>query len=244
MRRITIGLALVAAACASMNPSQADDFYPYSLMLHVTPPSYSGCGEPTMADAVLNCGMVDPEGKDFGPFTPIFVWVVVGGVPPCEGNAGGIGGIRFGIQYEPTVLVAGWAVCAGSEVQGPGWPGSGTGDAITWQGGCYCVTANTDGMTKVGFFQINPTSAGGMVIVEDPQVGFAQAADCAPVGFRICRQLMGKCVLSPNDGPCDLYDHAAHGIGSAAQEVCNPCGGKCAVPMRSTSWGSIKTLYR
>ncbi len=242
MKRIATGLALIAAVCFLTVPAQADDTYPYSLMLHTSPPTYSGCGEPTMADGALNCGMVYTNGRDYGAYTPVFVWVLIGNVPPCTPDGGGVGGVRFGIEYEPTVLLSGWAVCAGAEVPGFGWPGSGTGNAITWQGGCKCVTANTDGMTKVGFFQCNPGSMGGLWITEDPQVGYAQAADCAPIGFRICRHLMGSCVLHPSNDPCDVY-FAEQGLGYAVSP-CNPCGGKCALPTQESTWGSIKSLYR
>jgi len=142
-------------------------------------------------------------------------------------------------------MYEGWSMCTGgSEIPEDGWPASGTGNAVTWAGGCYDVTENDDGVTKIGFFVIFPDSRGAMWIVEDPRVGYALASDCWPNSYLICRELMGSSVMDPVDAPCDEY-FADNGIGYP-ESPCNPCGDTCpqGTPINSTTWGGIKSHYR
>lgn len=237
MKRIAMGLAAAAAVLGSVGIAQAqDDVFPYDLFIHMGPPSYSGCAEGSVADAALNCSMINPNGVDVGGFAPNFAWVIVGGVPEYEAGspaAGGIGGIQFGVTYEPSVVVGGWSLCTGgSEIPsgtGPGevqWPGSGSGNAITWAGGCKEVLANPNGMTRVGFFTINPGSGGFLFLDEDPRIERAQAADCDAQIFRICTQALGYAQTTPG--------------GTGGQST---CGYICPVPTVESSWSSIKAKY-
>ncbi len=162
--------------------------------------------------------------------TPIFTWILVGGVPDVDGEHGGIGGLQFGIQYEPTVEVWVWTLCTGGseipqdDVDGV-WPESGTGNAVTWYDGCYTVTENYDGLTRVGFFTMYPGSHGGIRIMNDPRIGQGEALDCAGHEIRLCRSLYGKAVLHPDDGLCYQYNYGPY------WQNCLPCGHKCAIPV-------------
>ncbi len=218
----------------------ADDPQEYSMMLHLTPPGYAGCSK--LPDEWLNCDMIEIEGLDVGPFTPFWAWLLVGGVSPRTSYGGGIGGIMLGIEYEPSIYVVGWNLCTGgSEIQFDYWPASGSGLAATWEGGCYDVDENVDGMTTIGWLTINPGSRGGMWVTDFPDSSLI-VADCYPNIFEVCETLRGSCVMHPDDAPCDAY-FDEHDIGNPFSP-CNPCGGKCPVPVLESSWGSIKSMYR
>ncbi len=243
MRQIALGSVMAVALCASSLPVQSEDTHPYSILLHITSASFSGCNETDLRDESLGCDMIVTEGELQGPNMPQYAWLLVGGVPTLDAEWGGIGQLRFGIDYEPTVLV-GWALCTGgtetpqADTDGL-WPARKTGNLVTWPDQCRQVTANPDGLTKVGFFAIPWGNYGGIWITEDPRTSKAEAVDCRGNTVRICRQLLGKIVvLEPADGPCD-----AHGHGYAVQ-VCNPCGFDCTVPVETSTWGRIKSQYR
>ena len=229
MKRIATGVFAAAAAVIMALPAQAQP-YPYSINITVTPPTYSGCLEASVADQALSCAGLNPNGVDVGPFNPNFAWVLVGGVPEAQGEAGGIGGLQFGVEFDPGIIISSWALCTGgSEIpqQEPVvWPANGSGNAMTWPDACYLVTANGDGLTRVGFFAINPGADGFLNIIEDPRTGKAEATDCQTTLFRVCKQLLGSAEMT---------------IGGTGGE--NTCGNFCPVPVRETSWGGIKSAY-
>ena len=251
MMRFATGLVCLAAVSLLAGPASAEDFaFPYSISFHMGSPTYSGCAEGSMADGLLSCGMVNVDGADFGPYTPVFCWFLVGGVPENIGGLGepgGIGGIQFGIMYEPTVRPSGWTLCTGgseipqNDLDGV-WPAAGTGNAMTFGGGCSAVTANVDGMTRLGFMPLTPADTGAMLATEDPRIGIATASDCVPNSYRVCRQSMGSAVAHPLSAPCDEY-FAQHELGYPVSP-CNTCGAKCPVPTLDSSWGLIKSQYR
>lgn len=220
---------LVAALLLVPGPVVAgEDPYPYSIDVHFTAASYAGCEESAVADAALSCDAItseiDPVGSEL-----VFAWIVVGQVPPGTGagQPGGIAGIQFGIEYDPTLVVQGWSLCTGgTEIAEEGWPKSGNGNAMIWEGGCHLVEDNEDGVTRVGFFPLRANGPGQIRVTDDPRVGIAQAADCETVSTRICRQVLG-----------------VGGVAGASGET--TCGYHCFVarPVRPTSWGAIKAQY-
>ncbi len=214
-------------------PIMAADEFPYTLDLHFTEPSYLGCTEGTVSDGALRCWVLNPNGIDVGEFEPNFAWVVIGGVPDGSGPGapGGIGGLQFGIEYDSTVDMT-WFLCTGGTespqadpIDGV-WPDTGTGNDVRWPGGCYLVTDNPDGVTKVGLFILTQGSAGLIRVVEDPRIGQAHATACDESISRICRQAMGI-------GDATI----GGGMGVAT------CGYLCAVPVKEGSWGSIRNIY-
>jgi hypothetical protein len=227
MKRLVLGLSASALFAV---PAFAQ--FPYTIDFHFGPPSYSGCNEASVADAVLECDNLDTSFNPFGG-QPNFAWLLVGGVPPGSGAGapGGIGGAQFGIQYSAGTSLS-WTLCTGgSEIPqndaAGTWPASGTGNAVTFAGGCKLVTANEDGLTRLGWFTVFEGAAGRTIqVMEDPRIGQAQAADCATTQFRICRQSMGQGDLTTG--------------GTGGRKV---CGFLCAVPVNETSWSSIKSTY-
>jgi len=212
-----------------------EDLPQQSLDVHFTIPSYSQCAEASVMDAALSCESLNGTYSDFGFDAPNFAWIIVGRVEPTggPGSAGGIGGVQFGIEYDPGLVVVsastgGWALCTGGEeLPETGWPKSGYGNAATWTGGCYEVTDNPDGMTRVGYFPVRAIGPAEMRVVEDPRRGRAVVIDCDGVEALLCRQLLGT-------------GHTEEGLAEAG------CRHDCIAgrtPTRTASWGSLKSLY-
>jgi len=231
IRRILSGSVLVAVATAA--PAVGGDVDSYSLIYHMAAPSFSGCNDPAVADAALSCSAIDPDANDYSG-QPNFMWVLVGAVPEGVGPGapGGIGGVQFGIAYDFDVAPSGWTLCSGgSEIQQDNlegtWPESGTGNAITFGGGCKLVTENSDGVTRVGFFNVTATT-GTAWFVPDPRTGVAEAADCDTSPTILCKALYSSTADAVIDG----------GGGFSA------CGISCTNPTRTSTWGDLKGLYR
>jgi hypothetical protein len=225
--RVSI-LLLASMALGSAAAAQ----FPYTLDFHFAP-GIGHCQDGLAEDYILSCDYLDPSFNDFGGQHSI-VWVIVGGVPDGTtfGESGGVGGLQFGIEYSEGTVVSSWTLCSGGsqipqQNEGGTWPSSGTGNAVTFSGGCKTVTANEDGLTKVGYFTIQPRSSPGVIrFTEDPRIGMALAADCAATPIRICRESLG------------VGDLTVGGSGGT-----NVCGTLCAVPVREATWGSIKAAY-
>ncbi len=207
----------------------------YSIDVMFIAPSYSGCNDSVVADGNLACDRIDAEILDLGELTPNFAELVVGGVPVGAGPgvSGGIGGIQFGIEYVPSLDLYGWTLCTGGseipQVEPVAWPASGSGNAVTWSDGCYLVTDNDDGVTKIGFFSVRSGGPGFLRAAGDPRIGgIALVADCLPTTFEICRAHLGWGDVEV-DGP---GGHVA-------------CGTSCADPLVEVStWSRVKALYR
>ncbi len=132
MRKLFTMLAVaVMASCPSLVATQEfDECFNINLMME--PPQYGGCGVSVpYLESFETC-----ENLVFDPWYPqiVFVHVVASRSPDFDE---GIGGLQFGIEYE-NVEIQGWGLCTGgSEIPEAGWPRSGTGNAVTWPGGCY-----------------------------------------------------------------------------------------------------------
>jgi hypothetical protein len=170
-------------------------------------------GNLVCADLVSGPGSVDGS----------FIWVVAsrsGGFPD------GIGGLQFGIQYSGLGGVF-WTLCTGgSEIPEAGWPNSGTGNAVTWSGGCYEPGRE---VAKVGYVLAFDGTSGSFAIIGDPRLADfapedAQWADCSAAVWSACPENRG-------------FDD---NIGDGANPDCDTCTG---TPVRETSWGTIKSLF-
>jgi hypothetical protein len=225
-----MALALVGVPAPTLGDAEEPQI---TLNLHGT--FYAGsCGTEIIRDEVLPCDALQPWSPDTGGFAPVWAWIVVGGVEDRdeETGRGGIGGIQFGVEYNPGIAVQGWTLCTGgAEIpeDGPGgaWPASGTGNALTWNEGCYEVTENDDGVTAIGFLSLDAASTGLLRITADPRIGEAHMVDCGIFTHMICPDLFGT------------FDSATEG-----DKGQNPCGETCkSSPVRAVTWGSIKDLY-
>jgi hypothetical protein len=211
----TIGAcaALTSVALAGDNP--VDDLANFNLVL--TPPSYSGCGDPTF-DFIENseCSELITAARDGSSF----LWVALSREGGFTG--GGVGGAQFGLQHSGFTAL-GWTLCTGgSEIPESGWPASGLGNAVTWADGCYTPSGS---VARIGFLSIDDGDTGTCSVTVDPRVGDATWADCQATLASFCSDNMAAVVLGDGIAPV--------------------CGDHCGeVPTQEHSWGGIKSLYR
>ena len=209
MKRLALCLAaLVVPAIVSAQETDVNA----NFNIAVTQPSYGGCADPVF-DFVDEATCSD---LDLGPVAgPAFVWVITsreGGYPL------GVGGAQFGLEHD---LSGGWSLCTGgSEIPEDGWPASGTGNAVTWGGGCY---EPVGGNAKIGFVAVNDGDMGSIQVTADPRIGQSLYADCDAVLHDVCAENLG---------------------GGPLADLAVICGDNCAgVPTESKSWSEIKSLY-
>lgn len=204
MKRMALCLAaLVIPALAS--GQDLDD--QANINVTSTIPSYSGCDDPAFDSLEGNC-LDTPTDRVAGA---AFIWVVAS---RTGGYGNGIGGAQFGLNHD--LAAQGWSLCTGgSEIPEGGWPASGTGNAVTWGGGCYMSSGEG---AVIGYIAVGDGSVGNAAVIGDPRIGdLAVYADCDTETFEICD----------------------NGLGSLGEVVCE-CG---PTPTAETSWGSIKSLF-
>jgi hypothetical protein len=213
MKRIALCLATLVIPVAAF----AQDDPAASINVLLTPPSYSGCGDP--AFNFIDAGSC-ADLSSSGTGGQGFLWVVLS----REGGFSGVGGCQFGLNH--TVAASGWTLCTGgSEVPEGGWPASGTGNAVTWGGGCYVSPGSN---AKIGFLAVNPDNGGSIAITADPRVGSSVWADCDAALWTVCEQYLGSDDLASGTSPS---------CGDASATGCT------ATPIEETTWGGIKSLF-
>jgi hypothetical protein len=225
-------LAPLALLLAGSTYARDDAPVTYSLDLHFSSGSYSGCGSGSVAPA-FGCADIATGNEAIAP--PLLLSVLLGGVVPhAPGSFGGIGGVQFGIDYPPSVLLGQWTLCTGgAEVPEAAWPAARTGNAITWPQGCLPSVANPAGLVRVGFFTIDAGSTGVVDLIGDPRMDDAAwFYDCEAEGYFLCDALLGSANATIGGSPAAIA-----------------CGGSCGVvnvpngQTVATSWGRIKSLY-
>jgi hypothetical protein len=159
----------------------------------------------------------------------LMAYVVVNGI-----EDEGIGGLQFGIDADPTAGAGFWALCSGgAEIPEHGWPAPGTGNAITFAGGCTGAEY-ADATALVGFFFFSPPGdpVGRMWLIGDPRIGGrALTVDCELTKSEFCEEQLGALWLGPA-ADCD----------TEMARPCNSCGMLCAVPVREQTWSGLKAL--
>jgi hypothetical protein len=128
-------LALLPFAAHALDPG-------LGIELVLAPADYAGCGSVSSLEATA-CEDLDSPGLPVG--TRAFLWIAV---TYHEGFPADVGGVQFGIHYSDLEIDE-WSLCTGGiEIRQEGWPDSGTGNALTWSGGCH--TPEND-VAVVGF---------------------------------------------------------------------------------------------
>lgn len=197
-----------------------------TLNVHFTESSYLGCG---LVDdgAIAVCENLASTSSA----EEVFAWIFVakdGGL--VLGDTPGIGAAAFGIEYEATVEISGWALCTGgAEIPqadfGGRWPDSGTGNAVTWAGGCYIAPAE---VAKIGFLTAASGSTGLLMTRPDSKITSDGIAvfSCSPESelFLLCEAAMGFGT-----------------VGTGSTPVCgNPCD---PTPSAEVTWSRMKSLF-
>ena len=100
------------------------------------------------------------------------------------------------------------------------WPDTGTGNAVTYTGGCYNPAGSA---ARVGYLSIGNGNSGFVNLVNDPRIDNALYTDCDATEVTICLGNLGDADLSAGTSPT--------------------CGDACATPTVETSWGQIKALF-
>jgi hypothetical protein len=212
-------LCLVGLMIPTFALAAVDDLS--NLNLYVANADYDLACDSYVDDGHLCADLVSGPGSPDGSF----IWVMMShsGVFPA-----GIGGAQFGIQYSDDLFSIGWTLCTGgSEISQAGWPDSGTGDAVTWAGGCYNPTGE---VAKVGYVTVLDGTIGSFAIIGDPRLADlpvedqVQWADCNAAVWSVCPENRG-------------FDD---NIGDGTNPDCDACPG---TPVQETSWGAIKSLF-
>jgi len=156
----------------------------------------------------------------------------------ARGNIPNIAGLQCGLQYQngaPENLndgtgidVFGWNLCATLEFQTTGpnqWPRPGGGNLITWNSLTVCQEGETG---VAGYFYMGAYGPDTMRLTVRPVDSAAKIANCASVETPLTDADLG---------------YAAFSVGGVTAG-CNPCSTGCSgVPVETTTWGGIKSLY-
>jgi len=139
------------------------------------------------------------------------------GIDPGTGTGLNVVGLDFGVTYTAGTggaFITSWQSCGDLDSPQEGWPASGTGNSVVWN---ECRTGN---LVLAGWFSVYVYTDGRLTIGPHPLVGQCQSLDCDGANFDL---LVNPVTVSLNGGG---------GV--------NPT---CGVPVKPTTWGSIKTIY-
>ena len=217
MKRLALCLLAVLVPVAAVAQDLDGDVNANVL---ITGPSYTGCADPLfdfIEEGICQDLVSDPVGGQS------FVWVVAsrnGGFVNPDGTQPGISAFQFGIGHAGADVLS-WTLCTGgAEIPEEGWPGSGTGNAVTYGGGCYIPPSS---VAKVGFFTLADGASGSMDILPDPRQNACWWTDCETTSYVVCDQNLGGADLANGTVPI--------------------CENNCGTPLSETTWGTIKSMF-
>jgi len=193
------------------------------MMVHVGGPTARN----QCARALIACNSVVSNGGLYPPNT-YFAYLLIE-----DGDAtSGIGGVSFGIQYDGTphqgVDLYEWHLCGSTEEPSAGWPAPGGGNLIRWAA-CQRTEpggAGTGAAAVAGYFYMGAYSPDYLAVTPPPSGDF------------VVYSCNGQAVAIPESAP-SRFGRA--GFGNNVYGYV-PCG--FVVPVRTTTWGAIKALYK
>lgn len=149
------------------------------ILIHLLAPTTKGpC---TRAEATPPCSSIVTAG-DLYPAT-YFAYVLV----TDADSVAGVAGVQFGIGYDDVaqsgIDIYSWTNCATLEFAEPGWPGSGTGNLVTWNNVQSCQRSEPEGSgtgvkTVVGYLYCAAYSADTLRITLRSVDSVAAVAAC------------------------------------------------------------------
>ncbi len=225
----------------------------HGFVIHMAPADFLECGSLNEA-AFSVCADVNASGNQN---ERQFAWVLIYGYdktvdvndpektwPTDESEVPDpIGGCRFGIEYDETVIVEAWKLCAAFEIkqdddpefQDPdrySWPESGAGNAISWARGGH-VSSSSGYFVPVGYFEIAQGSTGRMSIINDPRLDLHGNEQFQVASGRVDAQV--KFDLGPaSQSSADIGGTDPNNDRKACE---------VNTPVIKTSWGKIKSMY-
>jgi hypothetical protein len=206
---------------------------PASILLHVGDIAGEGCGAaPDSVQSVITSAPADPGGGAL-----YYVYVLAAGAHD-EGmeNTLGLRGMQFGIEYDPdsperrALAVHSWNLCSDLEFPADAWPGTGSGNTLTW------VECRQEPLAVAGFLYVTAYGPSTLSVTEFQPTGSIKVADCAGAEAVLNQVLergrvgwvsMGGAAIGPDSDGCN--------------PVLEPCLGQ--VPIRPTTWGRLKAAF-
>jgi hypothetical protein len=206
----TLALLTSHAALAGVYESPS-----FNVNLHLTPADFSmGCGGHEFLED-LTCDELDSPPAS----GPSFAWVIVSGSEPfTEGSVvPGLTGLQFGIEHDLPPENVSWVRCAsGLQIPTEGWPGSGSGIALTWIP-CH---ENDRPSAIAGFFHVPDASTGSLSIAPHPLTDTIEVTDCVSRLWTICEESAGSVDLaSGSPAECGTFAAPVAPPGDLAAEV-------------------------
>lgn len=141
----------------------------------------------------------------------------------------GLAGVRFGIEYDPSLYVGTWSACADASYPEADWPSSGATTTEAWGATSNCqstpATGDVDGdvsITVGSFYVYAYTSAQFSIVLASD--GVVSVSDCA----------------SRQDTVAVSYGRlGSAGFPSGGFDTCGP-GASAVVASESVTWGMLK----
>jgi hypothetical protein len=201
-----------------------------AILLHVAPVDRQGdlCAQvPASAEEIVTEGIGIPgQGGSF------YVYLLASPEVYIDGLAGGITGMQTGIEYKEAgpsgkgVNIHSWNRCSILDFPQDSWPGSGSGNTITWS----VQECQTQEIVSGGFFYLSVYSPSKMSIVDYPPTGLSKVAGCQGAEMGAAAPLdpirLGWIALAESGG-------------------CNPLLEPCRLTSTEPiTWGRLKALYR
>ncbi len=222
---ILILFALVSTSALAQGDCPGNE---YGFVVHFEDASYAGCSQ--LDDDVLDCDALAAAGATG---VDQFAWLVTYGWENIPGwpIGPGLGGVEFGIEYDPTVDVLSWSLCTGGneipqDDENGTWPESHTGNAMTWGSADYMQPS---GFAKVGYLTIAAGSAGRLAIIDDPRIGAAYIASGYHPPFE-----PQQFEVPPTGWSVGSVDGSG--------PTCKTCD-LMGTPITETSWSRLRQMY-
>ena len=206
-----------------------------AIVLHVAPDDHNTCYDaPTSGEQVVTRARADATGG-----ARYNVYVI--GVPQISDNmTWGLAGMQFGIDYtrgkpgSEALIVHSWTSCSDLEFSGDNWPQSGTGNILTWVSPENCQVSS---MVPAGYFTVSAYAPSSMALIPHPAAGSMKVANCAGA----------EAIIENYVKPARVgWVSMGGGIRGTSSDGCNPLLEPCdaVTPIRPTTWGKVKALYR